>query len=233
MPPFTITEIAPRIFEARMDAEARGLSFNQYFLRGEKTALISLGTAQMFEGIRGAIESLGGKTTLDYLVIPHFEGDECGSLSRWLALYPQATPVCAEPCSRQLAGFGLHPTPRVVGDGESLDLGGLELEFLLTPFEVHLWDGLMALERTSGMLFSSDLFMQRGNPPVTADSLAEVDPGKVETSSIPARRKLRATLERLASLTISAVAPGHGAVLKFDPRPLIATLKDQAEPRFN
>jgi len=228
MPDFSIAEMAAGIFEIRMYAEARGISFNQYFLRGEQTALISLGTVQMCAGIQRAIQSLRGRTSLDYLVIPHFEGDECGGLARWLSLYPQAIPVCSEPCSRQLAGFGLHDKPKIVGDGEILNLGGLELQFLLTPFEVHLWDGLMALERTNGFLFSSDLFLQRGNPPVSVDSLAQIDPKGIQTSSIPARRKLRATLENLSKRQISAVAPVHGAVLKFDPQPLITRLLEQS-----
>ena len=227
MTEFSITEVAPGIFETRMFAQAPGISFNQYFLRGEKTALISLGTAQMFEGIQKAIQTLGGKTAVDYLVIPHFEGDECGSLSRWLSLYPQALPVCGEPCSRQLTGFDLHRKPKVVGNGETLDLGGLQLQFLLTPFEVHLWDGLMVLERRSGFLFSSDLFMQRGNTPLTVDSLAQIDPKGIQTNSIPAKRKLRATLDNLTKLKISAVAPGHGSVMKFNPQPLITKLLEQ------
>lgn len=226
MSSFALTEIAAGIFQTRTYSP-RGLSFNQYFLRGSKTALISLGTVQMVDGIREALRSLGGKTDPDYLVIPHFEGDECGGLSRWLTHCPEAAPVCGEACGRQLAGFGFHQRPRTVTDRERLDLGGLDLDFLLTPFEVHLWDGLMVLEQRSKILFSNDLFMQRGDPPVVVRSLQEINPREIQTGSIPARGKLRATLERLTTLEISAVAPGHGAVLKFNPRDFITTLATQ------
>ena len=47
--------------------------------------------------------------------------------------------------------------------GETLSDGGRDLRFYDYPPEVHDQDGILALERSSGIFYSADLFLRYGN----------------------------------------------------------------------
>ncbi len=51
--------------------------------------------------------------------------------------------------------------PLAVEDGQVIPIGSKRLRFLLAPF-CHAWEGLIVYEETEKLLFSSDLFMQKG-----------------------------------------------------------------------
>jgi flavorubredoxin len=176
----------------------------------EQPALVSTGAVGSFEALWQALGQVLDPTRLRYLVVPHFESDEAGALAAFVGRCPEARPVCAAAAGRQITGFGLSADPLVVKEGERLDLGSHSLRFVLVPWEMHLWDGLVAFEERHGVLFSSDLFGQRldatSAPP--ADLLAAATPMTV--GSVPMRELRREVYGKLAALAIRQVAPGHG-----------------------
>jgi len=71
------------------------LSFGCFLIRDDAPAMIETSFNRFFDLVYGAVTSLIDPSTLRYIVIPHFEMDECGSLNRFLEIAPQAEPVAA------------------------------------------------------------------------------------------------------------------------------------------
>src|SRR5690606_24260506 len=99
----------------------------------------------------------------------HFEADECGSLDAWLGAAPEAAPLVG-----LLGGmvsvddFSLRP-PRMVADGEVVELGKKRVRWHDAPHLPHGWDSGFLSELTTRTLFCGDLFTQAGDKhaPVT------------------------------------------------------------------
>jgi flavorubredoxin len=213
---YTHAEIAPGIYQFRFYDAPRGIGFNQYLIAANQPALVSTGGAGGFDALWQALGAVLDPRTLRYLVVPHFESDEAGALVAFVARCAQARPVCAAVAARQITGFGLSPDPLVVKDGDRLDLGSHAVRFVLVPWEMHLWEGLVAFEERHGVLFSSDLFGQRldptGAPP--ADLLAAAAP--MTLGAVPVRALRDQVYGKLAALGIRQVAPGHGFAFPAD-----------------
>ena len=126
-------------------------------------------------------------------------------------------PVVSAWTARQLTGFGLHPQPLAVKEGDELVLGRRRLRFIAYPSEAHLREGLLAYEVEDRVLFSSDLFMVRGREaaPVVKGEMSIVR--DIVPQSIPAEEARRKCEETLDQLSIAIVAPGHGPVLDLRP----------------
>jgi flavorubredoxin len=207
---YTREQIAPGIYQLRFYDAQRGIGFNQYLIAAEQPALVSTGAVGQFEALWAALGALLDPCTLRWLVVPHFEADEAGAVAAFLARCPAARPVCAAVAARQLTGFGLCRDPHVVVDGDTLDLGSHRLRFLLVPWEMHLWPGLVAFEEAQGVLFSSDLFGQRLDPTgVPPDDLVPAM-APMTRGAVPVHAWRDALYARLAALPVRVVAPGHG-----------------------
>jgi flavorubredoxin len=206
---YTSAEIAPGIHQFRFYDAKRGIGFNQYLIAADEPALVSTGALSGFDALWEALRAVLDPARLRYLVVPHFEADEAGALAAFVARCA-ARPVCAPVAGRQIVGFGLSPDPLVVGEGDRLDLGSHALRFTLVPWEMHLWEGLVAFEERQGVLLSSDLFGQRldaaGAPP--ADLAAAMF--DMTTGSVPVRALRDKVYAHLAALGVRLVAPGHG-----------------------
>ncbi len=207
---YTHEEIAPGIYQFRFFDAARGIGFNQYLVAAEQPALVSTGSLPTFEALWQALGAVLDPERLRYLVVPHFEADEAGALVPFLARCAGARPVCAAVAARQITGFGLCPDPLVVKDGDRLDLGDDALRFVAVPWEMHLWEGMVACEERHGVLFSSDLLGQRLDPAGERpqDLLPAAAP--MTLGSIPMQELRRQVYGKLATLPVRQVAPGHG-----------------------
>lgn len=94
---FRIDEVQKDIFRINYLDARYPVSFSQFLIRDEAPALIHTGIYQEYDGIRSQIRKVLDPATLRYIVIPHFESDECGGMDRFLseapvAAYPEATP---------------------------------------------------------------------------------------------------------------------------------------------
>jgi len=194
------------------------LTFNQYLLLTEAPVLIHTGNRALAATLAPALKQVLGDRSLGHVFISHFEADECGGLQFLQAEFPGLEPLCSAVTARQLAGFGLAGEAAVRGPEEGFQSPGLSLQFIGYPSEMHLWEGLLALETKRGILFGSDLFLRRGPlpaPVVESDWPAEVEGITPEQIPDPSgRERLRQTLSRL---TPAMVAPGHGPCLRLRP----------------
>lgn len=189
-----------------------GFSFNQFLIQDEKNTLVHTGSVQSFQEVAASLKGIIDIKQVHYLFISHFESDECGALCNFLGLNSKLIPVCSAITARQLQGFGLHGSPQVVKAGEELVLGKRKLSFVSYPSEMHLWEGLLAYEPTDKILFSSDLFVNRGAEGAIKKT-TRAEALKIEARSIPSddgRSKCQAAIDQL---DINLVAVGHGPVL--------------------
>jgi len=194
-----------------------GFSFNQYLIKDEKNTLVHTGAVSLFKDVSSKLGELLDVKQLDYVFISHFESDECGALCNFLGLNPSLIPVCSAVTARQLQGFGMHGSPMVVKPGDELPLGRHKLSFISYPSEMHLWEGLLAYEPTDKILFSSDLFVDRGGGEASVRKVSREQAVKIEARSIPSEESRNKCQSALDQLDIHFVAVGHGPVLDLSP----------------
>jgi flavorubredoxin len=154
------------------DLDGFDFGFDQFVIDDERPALIHTGMYPMYEGVRKAVSEVIDPSRLEYVILLHFESDECGGMDRFLEGAPESTLACSQ-ASVQLNLSGWSYRGRVEGhqDGGVIDLGAHKLRFLETP-HVHHWDSMMLFEETTRSVFPSDLFIQPGDqPPVVTDKL--------------------------------------------------------------
>jgi flavorubredoxin len=152
----------------------------------ERPALIHTGTFPMYEQVRAAIAKVMDPAKLAYVIVPHFEADECGGMYRFVQGSPNSTLLCSE--AGHLLNFSAWDyTGPYKGkkDGERVELGKHTLRFLETP-HVHHWDSMMVVEETTSSLFPADLFIQRG-----AAGDFEPEHGKCDVRAVSRRGNLR------------------------------------------
>jgi flavorubredoxin len=224
---YSHAEIAPGIYQFRFYDAPRGIGFNQYLVDADEPALVSTGSMAGFEALWTALGEVLDPIQLRYLVVPHFESDEAGALAAFLGRCGQAQPVCAAVAARQITGFGMSANPRVVSDNEQLDLGSHHLRFVLVPWEMHLWDGVVALEERHGVLFSSDLFGQRLDPTGARPADLPAAAAPMTVGSVPVRALRDRVYAKLETLDVRLIAPGHG--FAFAPEPGLAAVEAALE----
>ncbi|MGI6782821.1 MAG: MBL fold metallo-hydrolase [Aminivibrio sp.] len=192
------------------------LSFNQFLLDGDEPLLVHTGTNPQTEALLPRLkEALGGRP-LKYIFVSHFEGDECGGLPLLLEEYPDAVTVCPEVTARQFAGFGQNVKTLVKKPGEKLTTKDYELEFISYPSEMHLWEGLLAMENRRGIFFSCDLMIRRGDGDgVVIDSGWEAEISGIRHEQIPDPARLEALQKTLRTFSPSFVAAGHGPCIRL------------------
>ena len=170
-----IDEIVGGIYRISTMPKDSPVGFNQFLIDDEHPALIHTGMAPMYEDVCKAIRQVLDPSRLAYVVLLHFEGDECGGMDRFMAQAGDARLVgCELSAMLNLNSFDFACQGRVVGkrDGEVIDLGRHKLCFLETP-HVHHWDSMMIWEEKTRSLFPADLFIQPGDqPPVIREDLS-------------------------------------------------------------
>src|SRR5580704_1640329 len=76
-----VDHLAGGIYRISTYVPAKRISFNQFLIQDEKPALIHTGTFPMYDDVRAAVAQVLDPSRLRYIIVPHFEADECGGLS--------------------------------------------------------------------------------------------------------------------------------------------------------
>ena len=187
---------------------------HQYLLAADPAIMFSTGTASQAEWILPQIETVLGGRPLKYLFVSHMESDECGGYRIFQKKYPKIVIITSSFTARELVGFGYKGNITVCDGNHPLVDGQLSLKFFDYPSEVHLQNGILALDRGSGVLYSSDLFA-RDTSSGKVKSAEWVDIlSKADVSLIPDDKKRIALLEELRNAAPRFVASGHGVCIK-------------------
>lgn len=207
-----IDEIVDGIYRISSWQERYGITFNQFLIADERPPLIHTGMHGLHAAIRSAISPVLDPAKLAHIVLLHWEGDENGGMTQFMAEAPQSE-LNGSLLSIQLNAFGFGITERVRGfrDGETIDLGRHKLRFLETP-HVHHWDSMMLFDETSHSLFPSDLFIQPADqPPVVTENLSAPMLDLYRASGIFAHElPIRQVIDRVEELKPAWIHPMHG-----------------------
>ena len=139
-----------------------GFMFNHFLIVGDEPMLFHCGLRKMFPLVSEAVSKVVPIQKLRWLGFGHFEADECGSMNEWLTASPHAELAHgAVGCRVSVADMADRP-PRVLADGEVVDLGGKRVRYIDTPHVPHGWDAGVMFEETTGTLLCGDLFTRLG-----------------------------------------------------------------------
>jgi flavorubredoxin len=212
-----IDELVSEIYRISTTFAFDGLDFqfNQFLIDDERPALIHTGMHAMYDDVRGAVAEVLDPGSLAYVILLHFESDECGGMDRFLEGAPDSALACSA-TSVELNLSGWNYRGRVEGhrDGEVIDLGRHKLRILETP-HVHHWDSMMLFDETTKSVFPSDLFVQPGDqPPFVTENLGREMCGFYREMGIFAHEDpVRQVVDRVERLAPNWIHGMHGGSL--------------------
>ena len=204
-----------------------GFSFNQFLIDDEQPLLFHTGLRGMFPLVKEAVTSVLPVEKLRYISFSHFEADECGSLNDFLAVAPEAVPLCGQVAAMVSVQDIADRPPRAIGDLEELSLGRHTVKWFDTPHLPHAWECGFMLELTTQTLLCGDLFTQPGHecPAITESDILETSEAfRQEMDYFAHAANTGELLERLAATEPTTLACMHGSTWKGDGAALIRKL---------
>ncbi|MFZ1947681.1 MAG: FprA family A-type flavoprotein [bacterium] len=220
-----------RLFDALIPLPD-GTSYNSYLVKGsDKVALIDTVDPSREQDLLSNLESLK-ITSIDYIVANHAEQDHSGLVGKMAERYGGAKIVTNAKCKDLLKEHLLIPEERflVVGDNQTLPLGGKTLQFVLAPW-VHWPETMFTYLAEDKMLFSCDFLGAHLAPhKLLVDDLADFRHAAKRYYAeimMPFRVNVKKHLERLKALDIEIVAPSHGPI-HMRPKSIIGAYQDWA-----
>jgi flavorubredoxin len=210
-----VDEVAPGIYRIACYGPERRISFNQFLIDDERPTLVHTGHYAMYDEVHTAVSEVLDPARLEFVVVTHFESDECGSMGRFVVDAKHVTLACSALGAAVNLSPWNYPGP-VQGfiEGETLELGSHTLRFMETP-HVHHWDSLMVYEETTKSLFASDLFLQPGEQPaILREDVADEMCAWYRSAGIFASEQpVRNLIDRFATMDLTCIHPGHGGSL--------------------
>ena len=209
-----------------------GFTFNQYLIVDEAPLLFHTGPRRMFALTKEAIESVLPIEKLRYIGLSHFEADECGALNEFLAVAPNAVPLCGRIAAMTSIGDVADRPGTVLADGEELSLGTHTVRWYDTPHLPHGWECGYLFDTTNGALLCGDLFTQPGadGPPLTTgDVLGPSEAMRHGMEYYAHGTGQRPLLTKLASANPTTLAIMHGSAWQGDGSSLLMALADALE----
>lgn len=137
-----------------------GISYNSYLIVDEKCVVMDTSDECVKdEWLEKLEEALDGRSP-DYLVVSHMEPDHSANVLAFLEKYKDAKLIVNAKTltlMNQFFGESYEDISLVVKDGDTLNIGKHELQFIFAPM-VHWPEVMVTFDKTSGTLFSADAF---------------------------------------------------------------------------
>jgi flavorubredoxin len=164
---------------------------------------------------------------LRYIALSHFEADECGSLNEWLAVAPEAEPLCSRVAAMVSVNDFADRPACAMADSTELSLGTRSVKWLDAPHLPHGWETGYLMDTRTRTLFCGDLFTQGGTgaAALTSDDILE----NSEAFRQPMDYFSHSTntgqlIEHLAAESPTTLACMHGSAWQGDGASLLRTL---------
>ena len=224
---FRISTFVPEV------AAPAGFVFNQFLIAADEPLLFHTGHRRMFPVVREAVSRIISPERLRWISFGHVEADECGSMNLWLAVAPKAEIAHgAVGCDVSLADLADRP-PRMLADGEAIDLGGKRVRYIDTPHTPHGWDAGLLYEETTGTLLCGDLFTQAGRSEALTggDIVGPASEAEDLFGFSSLHPEMGTTIRRLAQFTPRTLALMHGPSFEGDAVAALNALADDYDRR--
>lgn len=201
-----------------------GVSYNSYLLKDEKTVLFDTVdkacSCQFFKNLTAALDG----RTLDYLIVQHMEPDHAALIEEVKRRYPDLKIICtakAQAMIKQFFNFDIDSCVQTVKEGEILNTGSHELQFIMAPM-VHWPEVMVTFDKTTGALFSADAFGSFGaiNGNLFDNEVDwerdYLDEARRYYTNIVGKYGLQVQmlLKKTSALDIKTIYPLHGLIIK-------------------
>lgn len=225
-----------RVFDVIM-ATQYGTSYNSYFVRGQDACAVVEGVkAGFFGDWKERLTDAGADlSNIDYLVLDHTEPDHTGAIRELLEVSPGTCIVCSKAASLIIREIVNEPLNlRVVGDGDSISLGGVTLQFISAPF-LHWPDSMFTYIPERRALISGDVFGFHHHwsgvfeDAMPVSELLDTQKYYFDVIMSPFKKHVLEACEKVRGLDLSVICPSHGPVLNKDPWGAVARYEEWAE----
>jgi flavorubredoxin len=203
-----------RVFDALIPLP-QGTTYNAYVVQGkEKTALVDTVNPGFEEELEAKIRQVTDPANLDYLIMNHAEPDHAGAIPHVMKLSKSVSLVTTKKGAKMAQLYYGVPEERiiVVGDGDTLDLGGKTLRFIDAPWQ-HWPETMFTYLVESKVLFPCDFLGFHTAYGFYDDEVEEFVPfaqryfGEI---MMPFRKMGQKALDKIAELDVDLIAPSHG-----------------------
>jgi flavorubredoxin len=203
-----------RVFDALIPLP-QGTTYNAYVVQGkEKTALVDTVNPGFEEELEAKIRQVTDPANLDYLIMNHAEPDHAGAIPHVMKLSKSVSLVTTKKGAKMAQLYYGVPEERiiVVGDGDTLDLGGKTLRFVDAPWQ-HWPETMFTYLVESKVLFPCDFLGFHTAYGFYDDEVEEFVPfaqryfGEI---MMPFRKMGQKALDKIAELDVDLIAPSHG-----------------------
>jgi flavorubredoxin len=203
-----------------------GLTYNEFLILADEPLLFHCGHRKLFPAISTAVARVLPLDKLRWISFGHLEADECGGMNAWLAASPQSQIVHGVlGCKLSIEDMADRP-PRMLSNGDVLDIGGRRIRFIDTPHVPHGWDAGVIYEEETATLFCGDLLAHRGNGPALTSSDILAPALSTPGGAVCITSTTAPTLHGLSRLGATTLAVMHGSSVKGDAGPVLAGLAD-------
>lgn len=197
----------------------RGVSYNSYLVLGDRVALIDTVEEGFGSRLLANIREQIGDRPVDYLVVNHMEPDHSSSIALLRLHYPSIRIVGNAKTLQMIEGYyGICDNGLEVGEGDTLDLGGLTLSFHLAPM-VHWPETMVTWCPGQATLFSGDAFGCFGTlDGGITDSQLDPEPYRDEMRRYYAAivgkygTPVQKALQKVRTLPAKTICPTHGPI---------------------
>ncbi len=209
-----------RVFDVIMKAE-HGTTYNSFLVKGNTGCAVIETAKEKYKGqFFENVFSLVDPTEITHIVLNHTEPDHSGSLGALLEEAPSAAVVSSKnavPFIKAILNRDIDIM--TVGDGDSVDLGGVTLEFIQAPF-LHWPDTMFTFVREPGILFPCDFlgshFADKRMYDDEVDDFSHARRYYFDHIIRPFKEYALKAMDKIDGLPIRMIAPSHGPVLRTD-----------------
>lgn len=200
-----------------------GTTYNSYLYKGtDKIAIFETVKDKFFDGYLEKIKTLVNPADIDFIVVNHTEPDHAGSVVKLLDYAPNATVVGSALAIKFISQIINKPfTSKIVKDSETLSLGDKTVRFISAP-QLHWPDTMYSYIEEDEVLITCDsLGAHYCDERILKSALEDekeedfLDAFYYYYSMImgPFKPFVLNALNKIKTLEISYICPGHGMIL--------------------
>ena len=202
----------------------QGSTYNAYLVMADDITLIDTVKAPFMDEMLSRIKSVIDPSKIKYIISNHSEMDHSGCLPEMIDLIKPQT-VFASPVGVKTLKELFHSEQEIIEvvDGETLNIGNMELTFMETRM-IHWPDSMFTYLDKDELLFSQDAFgmhlatLERFADEIPAATLEYEGATYYANIVLPYSTIVLKALEKVAAsgLKIKIIAPDHGPIWRKD-----------------